>query len=531
MYALKIHAHLTMEAFKMLPFAFDNTPSESWEEVNSRAAFLSGFDPVLYNCCVNSCCLYVGPHKDLTACPFCKEQRYTSQGRPRKHFTYIPLIPRLRMLFKNKGALENLKYRGKFQPSPRRGCNRHGQSKCYCPTSVADVFDGSHYCRLLDAKVLINNLELPHHYFSDLRDIALGFSTDGFAPFKRRKHTAWPLILYNLNLPPEERFRKENIICLGVIPGPKKPHDADSFLWPMVEELIQLAAGIPIFDIDVSSMFLFHAYLIVAGGDIPAMSMIMRMKGHNGLKPCRMCEILVVRDLSNPRSKIHYVPLDRSQFPPDQFPPNTPQQYDPLHLPLRTHTTFIQQAREVQLSTTNTQEDQLSKQYGIKGLPLLACLHSLSFPTSFPYDFMHLFWANTIPNLIRHWTGEFKGLSSGRESYQINPTVWEAIGKACADSGDTIPLAYSARPMNINTDKHLFNCDMWSFWTLYLGPVLLRNRFLQPKYYTHFIDLVKLLNICLKFDITQDDLDTLHSGFARWVEQYERYYLVYIPLS
>lgn len=39
------------------------------------------------------------------------------------------------------------------------------------------------------------------------------------------------------------------------------------------------------------------------------------------------------------------------------------------------------------------------KKYVIKGLPLLTALTSLSFPLSFPYNFMHLIWYNLIVNL------------------------------------------------------------------------------------------------------------------------------------
>jgi hypothetical protein len=62
---------------------------------------------------------------------------------------------------------------------------------------------------------------------------------------------------------------------------------------------------------------------------------------------------------------------------------------------------------------------------------------------------------------------------------------------------------------------------MWSFWTLYLGPILLRRRFQNPKYYTHFVDLVRLLNICLQFEITDDEIEEVRSGFIKWVSQYE----------
>ena len=55
---------------------------------------------------------------------------------------------------------------------------------------------------------------------------------------------------------------------------------------------------------------------------------------------------------------------------------------------------------------------------------------------------------------------------------------------------------------------------MWSFWTLYLGPILLRRCFRRPKYYTHFIHLVHLLNICLQFEITDDEIEEVRMGFV-----------------
>ena len=125
---------------------------------------------------------------------------------------------------------------------------QHRSKHQHTPTKITDIFDGAHYCLLLETLVTIGDEELPRWFFSDPRDIALGFSTDGFGPFKRRNKTAWPLIIFNYNLPPKERFQKENIISLGTIPGPNKPGDMDSFLWPLVQELLQLEIGVLAFD-------------------------------------------------------------------------------------------------------------------------------------------------------------------------------------------------------------------------------------------------------------------------------------------
>src|ERR1700735_2006107 len=99
--------------------------------------------------------------------------------------------------------------------------------------------------------------------------------------------------------------------------------------------------------------------------------MVMRMKGHNALSPCRMCNIQGVRI---PHSSIttHYIPLNREHFPDIEHG------YQANSLPLRTHNTFIQQAIEVQTASTTTASERLARKYGIKGLPLLTALTSLS---------------------------------------------------------------------------------------------------------------------------------------------------------
>lgn len=346
----------------------------------------------------------------------------------------------------------------------------HAHDHIHTPGSVNDVFDGLWYRQLRATNVVINNTEMPFPHFSHPRDIALGLSMDGFAPFQRRKSTAWPLILFNYNLPPEIRFLKDYIICLGVVPGPKKPKDFDSFLWPFVEELLKLAAGVRAFDSLQAKLFILRAYLIIIAGDIPAVSMVMRIKGHNGYAPCRSCNITGVR-VPQAKSTMHYVPLDRSSHPKIRSSCTAVKKFDPLQLPRRTHEEMMQHARQVQLAPTTAEAERLAKQYGIKGIPVLIFVSLLSFPKSFPYDFMHLIWENVIKNLILLWTGEFKGLDVGLEDYELGESVWNAVCQAGANSGSFIPSAYGARPPNPATERSMCTADLWSFWTQYLGLV------------------------------------------------------------
>jgi hypothetical protein len=229
-----------------------------------------------------------------------------------------------------------------------------------------------------------------------------------------------------------------------------------------------------------------------------------------------MCEI---RGICKPGTKTYYVPLDRSFFPGSQ------DSYNPSALLLRNHASFLKQAEIVQSTSTSKDFDKFSTMFGIKGLPLLSALSSLSFPTSFPYDFMHLIWANLIPNLVLFWTGKFKDLDHDGQDYVIMKTVWEAIGEATFQAGETIPAAFGSRVPNVALEKAHMIAETYSIWTLYLAPVLLKGRFLNEHYYKHFVKLVQLLTRCIDLEIMHEEIDDLDQNFQKWVQDYEWYVL------
>ena len=83
-------------------------------------------------------------------------------------------------------------------------------------------------------------------------------------------------------------------------------------------------------------------------------------------------------------------------------------------------------------------------------------------------------------------------------------------------------IRWFGRPHDVADNKSACTADSWSFWALYLGPVLLHGKFLKNAYYNHFIDLVKLIQICLQFEISRQDVVKLHIGLQKWVQEYER---------
>ncbi|KZV73980.1 hypothetical protein PENSPDRAFT_573614, partial [Peniophora sp. CONT] len=177
-YAFKIKHHLTDRAWKDLPTTFRKEDIASIKIARSKIAELSQFRPVLYDCCIDSCAAFTGPHEKLEHCPICKKARYTGTGanrRPRKRFRYLPIIPRLSAFAASRSTAEKRTYRA------------HG----HVPEEdkIKDYQDSEHYQKLKQTHVIIDGKTLPHRYFQDPRDTALGLSTDGFAPFRKRTST------------------------------------------------------------------------------------------------------------------------------------------------------------------------------------------------------------------------------------------------------------------------------------------------------------------------------------------------------
>ena len=65
-----------------------------------------------------------------------------------------------------------------------------------------------------------------------------------------------------MNLPREERFKPENLIVVGIIPGPKEPkHNINSFRQPLVDDLINSWDGV-ILDNENGTQEMFRAAIL-----------------------------------------------------------------------------------------------------------------------------------------------------------------------------------------------------------------------------------------------------------------------------
>ena len=172
-FAFKVSTYMADAAWKKAPLTFQTTfPLSTLLQLRSCISFLAGFNAQTYDCCPNLCVCYTGPHAHATSCTYCGISRYHTNGKPRKKFTYIPLIPRLQAFCANHKVATTMQYR----------CQSESGS---VPGVIKDVFDGENYKVLKSKHIQVDKTVFENRYFDDHRDIALGLSTDGFVPFNR----------------------------------------------------------------------------------------------------------------------------------------------------------------------------------------------------------------------------------------------------------------------------------------------------------------------------------------------------------
>ena len=91
-------------------------------------------------------------------------------------------------------------------------------------------------------------------------NFAFEMNFDWFNPFIHTQHSEGAIYLSILNLPRHERFLQENILLVGVIPGPKEPPlNINSFLKPLVKELNNMWCGIQLkMQMNIAFLFVVH---------------------------------------------------------------------------------------------------------------------------------------------------------------------------------------------------------------------------------------------------------------------------------
>jgi hypothetical protein len=256
----------------------------------------TGLQQTLFDACVNNCMAFTGVYaeEDVETCFHCGAQRKQEDARgilrARKEFLYIPLLPRLVHQYGVDDRARILQtYCRQFEDAEED------------TASLSDWWAGNHF------------RSLQEDYFLSSRDIAIQICWDGFNVTRKTQYHAAPIIAIILNLPPEIRYRKENILLIAMIPGPQTYKHPDTWLQPFVEEMLLLGSGIEdVYDAYSSEHFTLRVHAVLVAGDGPAISQAIGMKTPGAaIVPCRICKY---EGKNSGPSRHYYYPHDADQL-------------------------------------------------------------------------------------------------------------------------------------------------------------------------------------------------------------------------
>ncbi|CAG8578994.1 10212_t:CDS:2 [Cetraspora pellucida] len=129
---------------------------------------------------------------------------------------------------------------------------------------------------IYDEKIWKEFLDEEGHPFfvednADIR-IGLALNVDWYTPYSYVKRSCAPIYMTILNFPRHIRYRNENLILVGIIPGPKEPNtkQLQNYLQPMVNELKQLWSSQIFKTTQYPIRRMFRCALVQIACDIPA---------------------------------------------------------------------------------------------------------------------------------------------------------------------------------------------------------------------------------------------------------------------
>jgi len=507
-FAIKFHSRIARNTYEIIRTTFrDELQLLTTHRLHRRLCLLSGITPRIHDCCVNSCCAYLGEYKDQEQCPWCNEPRFGHDGLARKTYVTYSLEAQLKEWFHYPQSRDLVMYRAGLLKEPD-------------PITIRDVHDGLHAQEVRAQHIYLDGIPLPHIPFSDDRDLHITISTDGFQTFKRAHHgsfSCWPIIGINQNLPPEIRIHIENLIPLGLMPGPSQPKDMDSFLVPLHDDAWRLARGIEAYDCETNSKFKLHAYVLTASADMQAAKHLSGMKGPNALSPCRICKL---RGVYYAERRRYYYPLDTPHDKPS--PAHRPATYNPRNLPMRSDNDLPEILRKIDLAPTLGEKEQIAKENGIVKRSIFTKFPCGSWTKGYPHEYMHLVFENIVPMLIALWKGDFREVDHSSQGYVIPEATWKVIGQEGVESIKTIHSGFCRALPNIYTHQTLFIAEAYAFWFLHLAPILLKHRFPSPVYYKNAMKLIKIINTCIQYEITWSEVDDLETEIINWVVEFEK---------
>ena len=388
---------------------------------------------------------------------------------PRKVYQYHSVIDSLKQLIGRRDFLKKCELWRKRTQNVKDG-------------EYADIYDGDVWKSLCGSG---NYLASPYNF-------CFTMNVDWFNPYKDTEYSAGAIYLAIQNLPRTDRYLMENVLLIGMIPGPKEPEkDINTFLQPLIDDLKILHKGVTIRN--ANSFFgstTIRGMLICIGSDLPATRKICGFLSYNATKGCSKC----LKEFPTAKfgEKPNYSGFDCDHWEPRQT---------------TLHKVF---AEKVQDATTPTAKECLEKQYGLRYSILLA-LPYFDIVRYHTIDPMHNIFLGIAKKTVKLWKkrkllkdSDFKVIQGKVDS--MNP-----------------PPSIGRIPRKISSGFSSFTADEWKHWILIYSLYAL-NSTLPIEHYNCWYLFVEACKKLCQTVITKSQVLDAHELLLEFCRRFQHLY-------
>ena len=325
----------------------------------------------------------------------------------------------------------------------------------------------------------------------DLSLLTFALNVDWFQPYTHTNSSVGVIYMTVLNLPRHLRYKRENIILIGIIPGPHEPkYTINSFLKPLVDELLQLWTGVDFYINTPSGKRnkMIKAAIMCVTCDIPAGRKTCGFLGHSATLGCSKCH----KEFPGSVGQKDYSGFDRSGWKK------------------RTNEDHRKDVNKIKKICTKTEQEEAESKYGCR----YSCLLELPYfdaPRMLCIDIMHNLFLGTGKHMISVWVKQQWLTKNHLESVQ------QFIDKI------HLPSDVGRIPLKIASGFAGFTADQFKTWiTIYSIPALFTILPIeQLECWRHFVLACRIL---CKQGLSRDDINLANCLLMRFCNKVEILY-------
>ena len=293
--------------------------------------------------------------------------------------------------------------------------------------------------------------------------LTFGFAlnVDWFQPYKHVNYSVGVIFLSVMNLPRSVRFKRENVLLVGIIPGPDEPScDINTYLEPLVEELLQFWSGVEM-EVSHEGRKLIRCALLCIACDLPAGRKVCGFLSHAAQLGCSKCK----KRFTGTVGAMNYSGFNREKWL------------------ARTGQSHRESAECLLCCRTKTERATAESMLGVRYTVLLK-LPYFDGPRMLVVDPMHNLFLGTAKHFLKAvWID--LGIIDSKQFSVIQSRVDKAV----------VPSDIGRIPHKIDSGFSSFTADQFKNWVVYFSIIALRDILLPNdlECWRHFVLACRVL--------------------------------------